>query len=46
MLSWDFVSAELRPAVKEYVVLVSFEDIGCGAAENLTLNYLAALNCR
>ncbi|KAL5972154.1 hypothetical protein TSMEX_000107, partial [Taenia solium] len=45
MLSWDFVSAELRPAVKEYVVLVSFEDIGCGTTENLTLNYLAALNC-
>ncbi|VDK35673.1 unnamed protein product, partial [Taenia asiatica] len=45
MLSWGFVSAELRPAVKEYVVLVSFEDTGCGTTENLTLNYLAALNC-
>lgn len=45
ILSWDFVSAELRPAVKEYVVLVSFKDIGCGTMENLTLNYLAALNC-
>ncbi|VDM30302.1 unnamed protein product, partial [Hydatigera taeniaeformis] len=46
ILSWDFVTAELRPAVKEYVVLVSFNDIGCGTTENLTLNYLAALNCR
>ncbi|KAM3173406.1 hypothetical protein ACTXT7_012579 [Hymenolepis weldensis] len=45
ILSWDFVSAELRPAVNEYIVDVTFEDVGCGTQERVTLNYLAALNC-
>lgn len=46
ILSWDFVSTELRPAVNEYIVDVTFEDIGCGTKESVTLNYLAALNCK
>ncbi|VDO04623.1 unnamed protein product [Rodentolepis nana] len=45
ILSWEFVSPELQPAVSEYTVDVTLEDIGCGTRDNVTLNYLAALNC-
>ncbi|KAM7536536.1 hypothetical protein Aperf_G00000085321 [Anoplocephala perfoliata] len=45
VLSWDYVSSALRPAVNEYAVDVIVDDIGCGSQENITLNYLAALNC-
>ncbi|VDD79726.1 unnamed protein product [Mesocestoides corti] len=45
MLSWTFVSPEIRPAVKDYSVVVSTEDVGCGPKETLPLHDLATLNC-